>query len=115
MRKYTFVDNDGHTWERITKKTARAAYSNGLTVLFCPVNRQAFGPWGGGIGLDISHDTDIGILEKATRENSFDRALRAFEYYNCNNENGRYTAFYIPVKTIDGIAEYDYSIMRAEK
>lgn len=38
MRKYIFTDKNGKTWERIDKKTARTAYNNGLTVLFCPVN-----------------------------------------------------------------------------
>lgn len=32
MNKYSFTNN-GKTWERITKKQARAAYNNGLTVL----------------------------------------------------------------------------------
>ncbi len=26
---------------------------------------------------------------------TFDQVLNAFEYYNCNNETGNYTAFYI--------------------
>ena len=33
MNKYSFIDNNGKTWERIDKKTARTAYNNGLTVL----------------------------------------------------------------------------------
>ena len=41
MNKYSFTNN-GKTWERITKKQARAAYNNGLTVLFCPVNMRRF-------------------------------------------------------------------------
>lgn len=36
MRKYSFTDKNGKTWERITKKQARAAYNNGLTVLVLP-------------------------------------------------------------------------------
>lgn len=43
MNKYSFTNND-KTWERITKKQARAAYNNGLTVLFCPVNMRPFTP-----------------------------------------------------------------------
>lgn len=75
MRKYSFTNN-GKTWERITKKQARAAYNNGLT-------------------------------------------------YNCtDNQTGRYTAFYIPVVTVDRftgetptaytlgtVKQYDYSVM----
>lgn len=101
MNKYSFTNN-GKTWERITKKQARTAYNNGLTVLFCPVNMRPFGMWGGGVEINIKHDTDVGILDKWTKENSFDRALNSFEFYNCtDNETGRYTAFYIPVVTVD--------------
>lgn len=124
MNKYSFTNN-GKTWERITKKQARAAYNNGLTVLFCPVNMRPFGAWGNGVQINISHDTDIGILDKWTKENSFDRVLNSFEFYNCiDNETGRYTAFYIPVVTVDKftgetptaytlgtVKQYDYSVM----
>ena len=41
----TRTDSNGKTWERIDKKTARTAYNNGLTVLFCPVNMRPFTPW----------------------------------------------------------------------
>ena len=125
MKKYSFTDSNGKTWERITKKQARAAYNNGLTVLFCPVNMRPFGIWGGGVEINIKHDTDIGILDKWTKENSFDRTLNSFECYNCtDNETGRYTAFYIPVVTVDRftgekptaytlgtVKQYDYSVM----
>ena len=125
MRKYTFTDNNGKTWERIDKKTARTAYNNGLTVLFCPVNMRPFDMWDNGVQINIKNDTDVGILDKWTKENSFDRALNSFEFYNCtNNETGHYTAFYIPVVMVDRftgekptaatmgtVKEYDYSVM----
>lgn len=108
MNKYSFTDHNGKTWERINKKQARAAYNNGLTVIFCPVNFHPFGIYGG-CQVNISHDTDIDISERFTRQNSFDRVLNAFEFYNIrNNETGRYTAFYIPVVTVDGIKQYDH-------
>ena len=44
MRNYSF-ENDGKTWERVTKKQAMAAYDSGLTVLFCPVKMRPFTPW----------------------------------------------------------------------
>lgn len=91
MNKYSFTNN-GKTWERITKKQARAAYNNGLTVLFCPVNMRPFTPWH--LEIDV------------------------------NNETGHYTAFYIPVVTVDRftgetptaytlgtVKQYDYSVM----
>ena len=88
MNKINFV-NKGETWERITKKQARKAYNNGLSVLFCPVNMRPFTPW----------HVETVINNRAEGCNvSFDKAVNAFENYNCiNNETGFYTAFYIPV------------------
>lgn len=116
MRKYSFTNN-GKTWERITKKQARAAYNNGLTVLFCPVNMRPFTPWHLEIDVNKNFEGYNGV--------SFEKAVNAFENYNCiNNETGRYTAFYIPVVTVDRftgetptahtlgtVKHYDYSIM----
>ena len=100
MNKYSFTKN-GKTWERITKKQARVAYNNGEDVLFCPVNMRPFGVRLWSVKINISQDTDIGILDKWTKENSFDRAVNNFEYYNCiNSETGYYTAFYLSVKEV---------------
>lgn len=100
MNKYRFTNN-GKTWERITKKKARSAYNNGEDVLFCPVNMRPFGVWYTGAQINISQDTDIGILDKWTKENSFDRTVNSFEFYNCiNSETGYYTAFYLSVKEV---------------
>jgi hypothetical protein len=116
MNKYSFTNN-GKTWERITKKQARAAYNNGLTVLFCPVNMRPFTPWHLEIDVNKNFEGYNGV--------SFEKAVNAFENYNCtDNETGRYTAFYIPVVTIDRftgetptaytlgtVKQYDYSVM----
>lgn len=94
MRKYSFTDKNGKTWERITKKQARAVYNNGLTVLFCPVNMRPFTPW----HLEI----DVNKNFEGYNSVSFEKAVNAFEIYNCtDNETGRYTAFYIPVVTVN--------------
>lgn len=112
MNKYSFTSN-GKTWERITKKQARAAYNNGLTVLFCPVNLRPGYPY----------HPEISISGKAAA--TFEEALNAFEFYNIRgNETGRYTAFYIPVRdvdrftgeaptaaTLETVKQYDYSVM----
>lgn len=117
MRKYSFTDKKGKTWERITKKQARAAYNNGLTVLFCPVNMRPFTPWHLEIDVNKNFEGYNGV--------TFEKAVNAFEIYNCtDNETGRYTAFYIPVVTVDRftgetptaytlgtVKQYDYSVM----
>lgn len=109
MNKYSFTNN-GKTWERITKKQARAAYNNGLTVLFCPVKMRPFAPWHLEIDVNKNFEGCNGV---------------SFEIYNCtDNETGRYTAFYIPVVTVDRftgetptaytlgtVKQYDYSVM----
>ena len=82
MKKYSF-ENDGKTWERITKKQARTAYNSGFTILFCPVKMRPFTPWHLGICVDKSYGR------------SFDNTVNEFEYYNCTRETGLYTAFYI--------------------
>ncbi len=116
MNKYSFTNN-GKTWERITKKQARAAYNNGLTVLFCPVNMRPFTPWHLEIDVNKNFEGYNGV--------SFEKAVNAFEIYNCtDNETGRYTAFYIPVVTVDRftgekptaatmgtLKQYDYSVL----
>ena len=84
MRNYSF-ENDGKTWARATKKQAMAAYDSGLTGLFCPVKMRPFTPW----NLETYVDKRSGC--------EFNIQLNGFEYYNCNSETGRYTAFYIQI------------------
>ena len=85
MKKYSF-ENGGKTWKRVTKKQARAAYDSGFTVLFCPVKMRPFTPW----RLEAYAEKRSGC--------EFDTQVNGFEYYNCNRETGRYTAFYIRVE-----------------
>ena len=85
MKKYIFADG-GYTFNRISKKAARAAYKNGLRVLLCPVNLRP--------GYPFHPEISISGKDPAT----FEEALAAFEFYNIrNSETGYYTAFYIPV------------------
>ena len=84
MRKYIF-SNEGNTWERVTKKQARAAYNSGLTILLCPSKMRPFTPW------HLEAYVDNGFCD------TFDAVVNGFEYYNCNSETGRYTAFYVKI------------------
>ena len=70
-------------YKRITKQTAEHLYNIGQPVLFCPVKLIPGGPWFNGCI----------ITRKDGR--TFEQVLHAFEYYNCNNATGNYTAFYI--------------------
>ena len=82
MKKYSFK-NDGKTFERVTKNKALNAYNSGVPVFLCPVKMRPFTPW----HLEICVDKRSG--------RSFNNTVNEFEYYNCNNETGLYTAFYI--------------------
>lgn len=129
MNKYSFRDCNGRTWERVNKSRARNAYNNGLTVLFCPVNLNPFSEYYTSVMINISDDIDIGISSRFTKENSFERVLNAFDYYNCtDNETGHYTAFYLPVVTVDKftgkaptgttretVRAYDYTVLEGVK
>ena len=70
-------------YKRISKRTAKKLYEMGEPVLFCPVNLIPGGVWGNGC-----------IITKQEGR-TFEQVLNAFEFYNCNNETGKYTAFYI--------------------
>lgn len=84
MNRSSFT-NGGKTWARVTKKQALAAYNSGFTVLLCPVKMRPFTPW---------------RLEAYVEKESmceFSASVSGFEYYNCNSETGRYTAFYVQI------------------
>lgn len=96
MRKYEYTEN-GYTFQRVSKKDARRVYNNGLAVIFCPVNLRPGKPWKPeAVICPHSFEVVNGVIT------SFEKRVNDFEYYNCiNNETGRYTAFYIPVREID--------------
>ena len=70
-------------YKRITKRAAERLYKAGQPVLFCPVKLRPGGAWG------------IGCTVTKKEGESFKDTLTAFEFYNCNNATGNYTAFYI--------------------
>lgn len=93
MRNYTFTEN-GFTFKRINKAQAKRAYNNGLTVRFCPVNLRP--------GSPFRLDMDMNKVQQNCAGVDFEQLVNAFEFYNCrSNETGKYTAFYIPVETVD--------------
>lgn len=105
MKAYTFTLN-GYTFTRINRTKARTAYAHGLPVLACPCNLRPGSPWHPEAILD-PRTVDLG---------DFDTWEGWFILWNCiNSETGKRPAYYIPVRTVDGIEEYDYSFMEGGK
>lgn len=97
MNNYTFY-KENYTFIRIPKNKARAAYNNGLTVVFTPCKLQPFNVWG--LSMDINkHNINCNNID-------FNKLCNEYKYYNCNNGAGEYIAFYIPVK--NGCYDYNY-------
>ncbi len=82
MRKYNFTG-----FKRINKTMARKIYNSGGDVLFIPC-----------LCNPLNNFYNLGIWENKDllgQYDTFDNLVNHFEWYNCNNETGRYTAFYI--------------------
>lgn len=82
MKRYNF-----NTVTRISKTVARKLYNAGCDVLFIPCNLNP-----------ENNFYNLGIWENKTlvgQYDSFEKLVNSFEFYNCNNETGKYTAFYI--------------------
>lgn len=123
MRKYTYTEN-GFTFERIDRATARRAYINGLSVVACPVNLRPGKPYHPETVLNRKNREQFTADEIGVK-NDFNNLINLFEYYNCiNSETGKYTAFYIPVvyvdrftgeaptaETLGTVKRYDYKYM----
>ena len=123
MRKYQYTEK-GFAFERVNKRTARAAYLNGLSVVACPVNLRPGAPWRHEAVLNRKQREQF-IIDEIGAKNDFNNLIASFEYYNCRDaKTGKYTAFYIPVKivdrftgeaptvnTLETVKQYDYDFM----
>jgi hypothetical protein len=83
MRKAIMHDNEGHAWERVSKAKARQLFAAGQPVTFCPVLLHPFGTW------------TPSITRAGDPEINFDTYLQQFAWYNCTQETGKYTAYYV--------------------
>lgn len=72
-------------WIRVDKTTARTLYKTGryARVHFCPVNLNPESPW------------EL-LWNPPNNDIPFDQLVNEYSYYNCDNERGRYPAFYVP-------------------
>ncbi len=75
------------TVKRVNKKVARRLYEQEKEVLFIPCKCR---PEPDIYGLGIWEHKDLWGQYK-----DFDTLVSWYEFYNCSNELGRYTAFYI--------------------
>ena len=100
MRKYQYTEK-GFTFKRVDKKTARAAYINGLSIILCPVNLRPGEPYHPETVINRKNREQFTVDEIGVK-NDFNNYVNSFEFYNCtNSETGKYAAFYIPVVEID--------------
>lgn len=85
MRKLEFTviySGETITLEQVQKRTAKKLFNSGETVYMQSSNFRPFGAWSQCIGIDNKNG------------GSFESAVNAFEYYNCNGEAGSYAVFY---------------------
>lgn len=78
------------TVKRINKRVARKLFDEGKEFWIVPRLQDPL-HWGNLINFK-------GASNYYDDYTSFDALVNAFEYYNCDNERGTYSAFYMDVK-----------------
>ena len=78
--------NDG-TFKKVTKTTAKKLFNAGITIYLLPCKANINSIWFSPYPFNI----------KQCENMDFQTIVNSFEYYNCNNEIGKYTAFYTEV------------------
>ena len=78
--------------KKVNKTTARKMYNNGVTIYLLPSNVGLNSVW---VSPCPVNNIDNNAIYSPR---SFDAVINEFEYYNCNNELGRYTHYYINTK-----------------
>ena len=81
MREY---NNNGI--KRISRTVAKKEYEAGRDVLFIPCNMNPCSNWGLGIWQNKKYDGQY---------DNFNKLYNFYQWYNCNNETGKYISFYI--------------------
>ena len=79
-----------HYENRISRAAAKKLFMQGKPFIMVACNlRKEFGITIGMTGHDYKEMQE-------NFDNDFEKVAAAFQYYNCNNETGRYPAFYLP-------------------
>lgn len=71
---------------RISKYEAKRRYNAGEAIRICACNMDPENMWG------CYYDVCLEVDRK------FEAVVNEFQYYNCNNETGRYPAYYVKKK-----------------
>lgn len=93
MTNRTLTDNKGISWTRVNKRRAETLYNAGHTITITPVNMTLNHVWC--TYIRIGHKLRFNSGEP------FDLLVNAFAYYNCNNEAGRYPAYYVRSEVLE--------------
>lgn len=81
FRDFTLNDT---RYERVSKHTARRFFMRGRQVYCLACNLNPLTPFVSMCDMRVFSNGD------------FDTIVNGYEWYNCNNECGRYAAFYVP-------------------
>ena len=85
----TFTDRNGVIYRQIYKKEARKLYNEGKDIVCCACNLRPFGMFGLECVISQQYYLDW-------TEDSFDKAVNSFEFYNCTDSyTGRYASYYV--------------------
>ena len=85
MKEMTF-EIGGKTIRRVSRRTARRLFEEGKAIYVYTCLANPHSPW-----------NQPSIWTKGANALSFTAHDNAFSYYNCNNEMGRYPAYYVEV------------------
>lgn len=90
--------NNGKLY-RVNKTVARKTYNAGKPIYMLPCKTRLDNMWICPVKAISDQLTNIGTSNGydnvIARNREFETVVNCFEYYNCNNELGRYTAFYL--------------------
>lgn len=80
MYEYT---RNGLTLKRVQKRTAARLYEQGFTIYMLPCNMRIDNMW-------------MGLYEFSKQpDETFEKIVNYYEFYNCNYETGDYAKFYV--------------------
>ena len=88
-------DFTGKNWQRVSKASARKGFNTGKNICICAVNMMPFNShWA--MGYIVNKDGTGDIIMDC--DWTFDKLVNNYEWYNCNDETGKYSAFYMEVE-----------------